>query len=156
MKTKTPEDSRTVLSQVMMPRHASHYGNVHGGEIMKLVDEVAYVAASRHARKNVVTAAIDSLDFRARVYPGDVVTLRAEVIHTGYTSMEIEVSVETERIRTGEVLSVAEAHLVMVALDDEGKPSPVPGLELQTPDEQARYEQAEQRRRARLAGRSSP
>ena len=156
MDKKTPEESRTILSQVMMPRHASHYGNVHGGEIMKLVDEVAYVAASRHARRNIVTAAIDSLDFRSRVYPGDVVTLRAEVTYAGRTSMEIEVKVETERIKTGETLLVAEAHVVMVALDEKGNPTSVPGLEPRTPAEWARYEEAQRRRKVRLPQRYSP
>ncbi|MBC7190451.1 acyl-CoA thioesterase, partial [Candidatus Aerophobetes bacterium] len=99
---KFPSDSVAVLSQVMMPYHASHYGNVHGGVIMKLVDEVAYVAASRHARRNVVTASIDSLDFKNPVHIGDVVTLTATLTFAGRTSMEVEVLVRTERVKTGE------------------------------------------------------
>jgi len=134
----------------MMPHHASHYGNVQGGVIMKLVDEVAYVAASRHARRNVVTASIDSLNFENPVHIGDVVFLRAELTFVGKTSMEIEVRMDTEKIRTGKVLPVATAFLTMVALDKEGKPTPVPQLILQTEEEKKTYEQARVRRNERL------
>jgi len=147
---KTPSNSAAILSQVMMPQHASHYGNVHGGVIMKLVDEVAYVAASRHARRNVVTASIDSLDFKNPVHIGDVVTLRAKLTFVGRTSMEVEVFVETERVKTGETFPVATAYLTMVALDDEGRPTEVPGLVLETQDEERKYEEAKARREERL------
>jgi len=138
------------LSQVMMPHHASHYGNVHGGVIIKLVDEVAYVAASRHARRNVVTASIASLNFENPVHIGDVVTLRAKLTFVGKTSMEIEVHVETEKVKTGEVLPVATAYLTMVALDEKGKPTPVPQLILESEEERKKYEQAKARREQRL------
>lgn len=142
--------SRATISQVMMPHHASHYGNVHGGVIMHLVDEVAYVAASRHARKNVVTASIDSLSFENPVHIGDVVTLKAELTFVGKTSMEIEVHVTTEKVKTGEVLPVATAYLTMVALDEEGKPTPVPQLILETEEEKKKYKQAQIRRQERM------
>ena len=143
-------ESTATLSQVMMPHHASHYGNVHGGIIMRLVDEVAYVAASRHARPNVVTASIDSLDFENPVHIGDVVSLRAELTLVGTTSMEIEVHVDTEKVITGEVLPVAIAFLTMVALDEKGRPAPVPQLILETREERKRWEQAKVRRNERL------
>ncbi len=143
-------DSITTLSQVMMPYHASHYGNVHGGIIMKLVDEVAYVAASRHARRNVVTASIDSLDFENPVHIGDVVSLRAELTFVGKTSMEIEVHVDTEKIKTGQALPVATAFLTMVALDGKGRPTPVPQLILENQEERKKYEEAKVRREQRL------
>ncbi|MFQ5834569.1 MAG: acyl-CoA thioesterase [bacterium] len=147
---KKATESITTLSQVMMPHHTSHYGNVHGGIIMKLVDEVAYVAASRHARRNVVTASIDSLNFENPVHIGDVVSLRAELTLVGKTSMEIEVHVDTEKVMTGEVLPVATAFLTMVALNEKGKPTAVPQLILQTKEERKRYEQAKVRRNERL------
>ncbi|MCD6574399.1 acyl-CoA thioesterase [Candidatus Aerophobetes bacterium] len=150
MEKKTPAESLTILSQVMMPYHASHYGNVHGGIIMKLVDEVAYVAASRHARCNVVTASIDSLDFKHPVRIGDVVTLRAKLVFVGKTSMEVEVHVETERIKTGETLPVATAYLTMVALNEEGHPTPVPQLILETEEERKKYQEAKLRRERKL------
>ncbi|HHF99097.1 MAG TPA: acyl-CoA thioesterase [Candidatus Aerophobetes bacterium] len=149
-KKKTPAESFAILSQVMMPHHANHYGNVHGGVIMKLVDEVAYVAASRHARCNVVTASIDSLDFKNPVHIGDVVTLEAKLTYVGRTSMEVEVHVETEKIKTGETLPVATAYLTMVALDEKGCPTPVPQLVPQTDEEKRKYEEAKFRREERL------
>jgi uncharacterized protein (TIGR00369 family) len=150
IRKKKVTESITTLSQVMMPHHASHYGNVHGGIIMKLIDEVAYVAASRHARRNIVTASIDSLDFENPVHIGDVVSLRAKLTLVGKTSMEIEVHVDTEKVKTGEILPVATAFLTMVALDEKGKPTPVPQLILHTEEERKRYEQAKVRRDERL------
>lgn len=147
---KTPAASTAFLSQVMMPQHASHYGNVHGGVIIKLIDEVAYVAASRHARCNVVTASIDSLDFKNPVHMGDVVTLSAKLTFVGRSSMEIEVYVETERIKTGDVLPVATAYLTMVALDTAGNSVEVPKLFPETEEEKAKYEAAKLRRAKRL------
>ena len=147
---KRPAQSVAVLSQVMTPQHASHYGNVHGGVIVKLVDEVAYVAASRHARCNVVTASIDSLDFKNPVHIGDVLTLRAQLTLVGKTSMEIEVYVETERVKTGETVPVATAYLTMVALDEKGNPTSVPQLILETEKEKTKYREARERRERRL------
>ncbi len=147
---KTVAESATTLSQVMMPRDANHYGNVHGGVIMKLVDDVAYVVASRHARRNVVTASIDSLSFKNPVHIGDVVILKAHLTYVGRTSMEVEVKVDTERLKTGETLPVATAYITMVALDDKGRPTPVPGLLIKTEEEKKRYKEAQIRRKERL------
>ncbi len=133
-----------------MPYHASHYGSVHGGVIMQLVDEVAYVAASRHARRNVVTASIDSFNFENPVRVGDVVSLRAELTFVGKTSMEIEVHVQTEKVMTGEVFPVAAASLTMVALDEIGKPTLVPKLILETEEERRKFQEAKDRREKRL------
>lgn len=149
-KKKTPSQSVAIISQVMMPQHANQYGNVHGGVIMKLVDEVTYVAASRHARCNVVTASIDSLHFQNPVHIGDVVILKAQLMFVGKTSMEIEVYVDTERIKTGEKLPVATAHLTMVALNDAGHPTLVPQLLPETKEEKKKYQQAKLRREQRL------
>ncbi len=147
---KKARESIATLSQVMMPHHASHYGSVHGGVIMQLVDEVAYVAASRHARRNVATVSIDSFSFENPVHVGDVISLRAELTFVGKTSMEIEVHVETEKVITGEVLFVAAASLTMVALDEKGRPTPVPRLILETEEQRKKYEEAVVRREQRL------
>lgn len=148
--SKTVTQSATTLSQVMMPRDANHYGNVHGGIIMKLVDDVAYVVASRHAHRNVVTASIDSFSFKNPVRIGDVVIVKANLTYVGTTSMEIEVNVETERLKTGETFPVATAYLTMVALDEKGCPTPVPKLALQTDVEKRKYQEAQSRQKERL------
>ena len=147
---KMVRESISILSQVMAPKDASHYGNVHGGVIMKLIDEVAFVAASRHSRRNVVTASIDSLSFENPVHVGDLVILRAQINYVGTTSMEIEVNAKTERLKTGEIFPVATAHLTMVALDDEGHPVKVPQLILQTEEEKRKYQEAKSLREERL------
>lgn len=151
MRAQKPMGEATaVLSQVMMPKDASHYGNIHGGVIMKLIDEVAFVVASRHSRRNVVTASIDSLSFKNPVHTGDVVILKAQINYVGTTSMEIEVNVTTERLKTGQILPVATAYLTMVALDEEGHPVEVPQLVPQTEEEKRKYEEAKLRREERL------
>ena len=147
---KPMSESTAVLSQVMMPKDASHYGNIHGGMIMKLIDDVAFVAASRHSRRNVVTASIDSLSFKNPVRIGDVVILKAQITYVGTTSMEIEVNVTTERLKTGEILPVATAYLTMVALDEKGHPAEVPQLVPQTEEERRKYEEGKFRREERL------
>ena len=149
-KQKIVTQSTTTLSHVTMPSDASHYGNVHGGIIMKLIDEVAFVAASRHARHNVVTACIDSLSFKNPVHIGDVIILKATLIYAGKTSMEVEVYVETEQLKTGKILPVAKAYLTMVALNKEGRPTEVPQLILQTEEEKRKYAKAKSRRDLRL------
>ncbi|TET47154.1 acyl-CoA thioesterase, partial [Candidatus Aerophobetes bacterium] len=101
-------------------------------------------------RRNVVTASIDSFSFENPVHVGDVISLRAELTFVGKTSMEIEVHVETEKVITGEVLLVAAASLTMVALDEKGRPTPVPRLILETEEQRKKYEEAVVRREQRL------
>ncbi len=146
-------DSETILAQVMMPSDANSQGNVHGGTIMKLVDTAGGIAAIRHARHRVVTVIMDSMTFLEPVYVGDLVTIRARLTWTGRTSMETEVRVEAENVASGVVTHTSTAYLVYVALDDDGKPCPVPPLELRTDDERAHWQQAEARRAYRLASR---
>src|SRR5439155_399052 len=109
---KTVAGSKTVMSRTMLPSDANPYGNVHGGEVMKLIDAVAGAAATRHARARVVTARIDQLSFLAPVYVGHLVTAKASVNHVGRTSMEVGVRVEAEDMLTGNVVHVASAYLV--------------------------------------------
>ncbi len=142
--------SRITLSQLMHPEHANLLGNVHGGWIMKLVDEAGALACMRHAQRKVVTVAIDSMTFRQPIRIGDLVIINAEVSYTGRTSMEAEVQVLAENPITGEQTHTNTAYLVYVALDDEGRPTPVPQLEVETEEEKSRMQAAEQRQRRRL------
>jgi uncharacterized protein (TIGR00369 family) len=142
--------SRVTISQLMHPEHANLLGNVHGGWIMKLVDEAGALACMRHAQKKVVTVAIDSMTFRQPIKLGDLVILNAEVSYTGHTSMEVEVQVVAENPFTGERSHTNTAYLVYVALDDEGRPTSVPPLQAETEEEKRRMEQAQERQERRL------
>ena len=135
MPKRTVSESQTILSQVMMPMHANHYGSVHGGMILKLVDEAAFVAATKHARKNVVVASMDHIEFRHPVNVGDMLTLTASVLHVGETSMDVEVEIEAEKIKEGKKVRIGSAYLTMVALDEKGKPAKIPGLILETKEQ---------------------
>jgi uncharacterized protein (TIGR00369 family) len=142
--------SRITLSQLMHPEHANLLGNVHGGWIMKLVDEAGALACMRHAQRKVVTVAIDSMLFRQPIRIGDLVIINAEVSYTGHTSMEAEVQVLAENPITGEQTHTNTAYLVYVALDDEGRPTAVPGLKVETEEEKRRMEKAQERQERRL------
>jgi acyl-CoA hydrolase len=128
-------------------------GNVHGGVIMHLCDEVAGIAAVRHSGRRVVTAAMDRMTFRHPVFVGQLVTVKATVNAAWRTSMEVGVRVESENVRSGEVLHTSTAYLTMVALDDDGNPTEVPPLDPETPDEVRRAREAQLRRDNRLAER---
>jgi acyl-CoA hydrolase len=133
---------------------ASLAGFVHGGVIMKLVDNAAGLAAIRHSRGPVVTAAIDEMSFMEPVQLGSLVTVKASLNYVGSSSMEVGVRVETEDILTGERAHTSSAYLVFVALDkDTGKPRDVPRLIAETPDEKRRMREAQIRRETRLARR---
>jgi acyl-CoA hydrolase len=150
---KTPEESAVTLGQLMLPNDANPSGDVHGGEIMKLIDTAAGLAAMRHSRSRSVTVAMDSMTFEAPVHVGDLVHLNALLTWAGRTSMEIEVVVEAENILAGTRRRTSTAYLVYVALDDEGRPRPVPALIPTTDEERARWAAAERRRAVRLGQR---
>jgi uncharacterized protein (TIGR00369 family) len=141
--------SRITISQLMHPEHANLLGNVHGGWVMKLVDEAGALACMRHAQRKVVTVAIDSMVFRQPIRLGDLVIINAEVSYVGRTSMEAEVHVIAENPITGEQTHTNTAYLVYVALDDEGRPTSVPGLLPETEEEKRRMQEAEQRQARR-------
>jgi uncharacterized protein (TIGR00369 family) len=142
--------SRVTLSQLMHPEHANLLGNVHGGWIMKLVDEAAALACMRHAQRKVVTVAIDSMVFRQPIKIGDLIILNAEVTYVGRTSMEAEVQVLAENPITGEQTHTNTAYLVYVALDEDGRPTTVRPLLSETEDEKRKAEAAKERREQRL------
>jgi uncharacterized protein (TIGR00369 family) len=142
--------SRTVISVVMEIEHANNAGYVHGGTIMRLVDTAAGIAAARHARRRVVTAAMDDMSFLSPVYIGDLVTVSAMVNDAHRSSMEVGVRVDVETVPTDEHRRVASAHLVFVGLDESGKPAPVPAVIAESDEEKRRQAQAKVRREQRL------
>lgn len=142
---KCVAESRVMLSTLMNPEHANALGNVHGGVIMKLVDEAGALAAMRHSRSPVVTVAIDSMTFDEPIFVGNMVTLTAELTYAGRTSMEVRISVTAEDPLAGSRTHTNLAYVVYVAIDRQGRPRPVPPLCVETPDEQVRFEQAQAR-----------
>jgi uncharacterized protein (TIGR00369 family) len=145
IKGKPVSASRTTIAQLMQPEHANTHGNVHGGWIMKLVDEAGVLACMRHAQARVVTVAVDQLTFRNPIRIGDLVTLTAEVSYVGHTSMEVQVLVDAENPLTGEKIHTNTAYLVFVALDESENPTPVPPLLLETDEQRKRFEEAKSR-----------
>jgi acyl-CoA hydrolase len=125
-------------------------GNVHGGLILRLCDEVAGIAAVRHSGARVVTAALDRMTFLHPVYVGNLVTVKATVNAAWRSSMEVGVRVEAENVRTGDVTHTSTAYLTMVALDEDGRPLTIPPVEPETADEQRRAREAQLRRDHRL------
>lgn len=150
-KSKYVSESETVLSEVMMPAHANHYGSVHGGTILKLADEAAFVVATKHARANVVLASMDHMVFKHPVNIGDMLNIKARLCYVGRSSMDIEVEIETEKLKEGKILKIGSAHLTMVALDERGRPAEVPGIILKTAEERMKSARAIARRKARLS-----
>ena len=143
--------SQISIAQLMQPEHANSQGDVHGGWIMKLVDEAGALACMRHAQHRVVTVAIDQMVFRQPIRIGDLVILNAEVTYAGHTSMEAEVQVQAENPVTGERTHTNTAYLVYVAMSGDGKPAEIPGLFAETEQEKLRMQQARERQRYRLA-----
>ena len=142
-------DKRTklIMSQVMLPSQANVAGNVHGGEIMKLMDTAAGAVAKKYARGNVVTARVDELQFHLPIFVGALVTLTATVAYVGRTSMEVIVTVEVEDLESDSQPNRAlSAYFTMVALDKGGRPRPLPPLTLDTEEEIKLYEEIKRRR----------
>ena len=134
-----------------MPTDANVLGNVFGGAIMRYMDEIAAIVAWRHAGTNVVTASIDRMNFYAPVYVGNLLILKATVNYVGTTSMEIGVRIEAQDPKTRKGTHTGSCYLTYVALDENGKPTPIPPLLVTTPDEKRRFKQALTRRRLREA-----
>lgn len=150
MPEKRVKDSQITLNQLMLPEDANHMGNVHGGVVMKLVDNTGGLCAMRHAQHQVVTVAIDSMTFYSPVHVGDVLTLNASLNWVGRSSMEVGVRVVAENPLSGECTHTNTAFLVYVALDDKGQPIEVPPLILESDEERRRWADAELRQKRRL------
>jgi acyl-CoA hydrolase len=153
VEARTVAESRSVLVHWMGPTDANSAGFVHGGVVMKRVDEVAGLAAVRHCHRRVVTAAADRMTFLQPIHVGELLTLNASVNAAWTTSMEVGVRVLSENPRTGEVRHTNTAYLTMVAVDDQGRPTSVPALITGSPEEQRREIEAQLRRSNRLAER---
>lgn len=137
------------MTVLMTPDMANFSGNVHGGTILKLLDQVAYACASRYAGRYVVTLSVDQVMFREPIHVGELVSFLASVNYTGRTSMEIGIKVVTEDIRRQTVRHANSCFFTMVALDDARQPAVVPPLVPLSPDQQRRFEAAKVRRQLR-------
>jgi acyl-CoA hydrolase len=137
------------MTVLMTPDMANFSGNVHGGTILKLLDQVAYACAARYAGRYVVTLSVDQVVFREPIHVGELVTFLASVNHTGTSSMEVGIKVLAEEIRTQRTRHANSCFFTMVALDDDRKPVAVAPLEPRTGDERRRFAMAELRRKLR-------
>lgn len=146
--TPLPKRQMT-MTLLMTPDMANFSGNVHGGIVLKLLDQVAYACASRYAGKYVVTLSVDQVMFRQPIHVGEMVTFLASVNYVGRTSMEIGIKVIAENIRTQVIRHANSCFFTMVAVDDDGKPCRVPSFDPCTPDELRRFESAKIRRELR-------
>ena len=143
--------SRAETTHFVLPGATNALGTIFGGTIMHWIDEIAAVAAARHAGGTAVTAAVDALQFLAPIQMGDLVVLKAQVNEAGRTSMEVGVRVEVEDPKTGLRRKTTKAYLTFVAVDGAGRPRPVPALLAETEEDRRRQRGAGERRAQRLA-----
>ena len=140
MNAKSPAESKAELIERMFPSDANPKGNVFGGEILKQIDLVAGLVAQRHCQTNAVTVSIDKVNFLKPVFVGNVLKLNARINYVHKSSMEIEIKVESEDILTGVRTITGTAFVTFVALDENGKPTSVPGLALKTDEDRKKFE----------------
>lgn len=150
MESKSSRESRTIQASLVLPSDTNNHGTIFGGAMMAYIDEVAAIAAMRHSRKSVVTASIDSIDFLSPAKMGHSVCLDAFVVSTGKSSMEVFVKVISEDLMTGERQLTATSFLTFVALDENGKPTPVPQIIPETEEEARLLESAKERKQMRM------
>ena len=154
MDSNIDKKSKIHLAQLMMPEHANPAGNVHGGTIMKIIDNAALIAATRYTHSNCVTASVDKIDFITPVYVGNLVIAYTSLNYTSRKSIEIGVRIEAECLLSGVRTHVASAYLTFVALDKNDKPFEVPPFIPETEEEKRRNKEAITRRKHRLSTRS--
>lgn len=152
---KPPRASQVEMTELVLPNDTNLLGNLLGGRLMHWIDIAGAMAASRHSNRVVATVALDSLDFRHPARMGELVILKAKLTWVGRTSMEVTVKAYAENIKTGSVILTNKAYLTFVALDNEGRPTPVPMLIPETEEEKKDYIEAELRRNERLKKRLS-
>lgn len=150
--SKKVSESLTEQQYLIRPAHINHYGRLFGGELLKWIDELAGIVAQRHCNANITTAAIDNLQFKAPVYEGQMVVLVGKVTYTGKSSMEIRVDSYTEDL-DGIRRIINRAYLVMVAIDENGKPLEVPEIIPETEEQKMEYEAAIKRKEMRTVRR---
>ena len=147
---KTPDESKAEVIIRMFPSDANPAGNVFGGAILKHIDMVAGIVAQRFSQTNAVTVSMDKISFLKPVFVGNVLFVKARVNYVQKSSMEIEVNVEAEDIAKGTRVHTGNAYVTFVALDDNGKPTTVPTLRIDNPDEQKRFDEGKIRMERRL------
>jgi acyl-CoA hydrolase len=153
--SKSPVETFTEMVQVVLPNDANPLGFILGGTVMHLIDIAGAIACHRHTRSLLVTAAVDGLQFLHPIKVGDLIILRACVTAAWTTSLEVEVEVFSEEILTGVRRMTSRAYLTFVAIDREGQRLKIPGLILETPEQQRRAAEAELRRAERLKARQA-
>ncbi len=141
--------SRTIQSKLVLPPDTNHLGTIFGGKVVAYIDEIAAICAMKHANTTVVTASIDSVDFVSSARAGDVLELEAVVSSTGRSSMEVYIVVKSMNLHTGEWELTTESFVTMVALDENNKPTPVPGVFPETEEEKSLFETGPARREHR-------
>ncbi len=149
--TRSPDESASEITEFMLPGDVNNLGHIFGGVLLSMVDRAAAVTAMRHARQPCVTVSINQVDFKEPIYAGELVVCSARVTYVGRTSMEIGVRVVTEHPMTGHQRHTNDCFLTFVAIDENHRPSPVPGLELTTDEDKERFEDGKLRRENREA-----
>ncbi len=143
---KSIADSMVTITELMTPDKANFGGKIHGGHLLSLLDKVAYVCSGKHSEGYCVTVSVDTVDFLHPIEVGDLLHLHASVNYTGKTSMVIGIKVVAENLRAKTVRHTNTSYITMVAVDDNGKPRPVAGLILNTPNEIRRFYEAKSRK----------
>ncbi len=158
METRTPSDSKTILTDLVLPSETNPLNNLFGGELLARMDRAASIAARRHSRRIVVTASVNHVAFNKTVPLGSVVTVQAKVSRAFKTSMEIYIDVWTEDRESGICSRANEAIYTFVAVDEQGQPVPVPQLNPESTEEKERYDAALRRKQLSLvlAGKMQP
>jgi acyl-CoA hydrolase len=150
MEPKSVTESAAEFNHLVLPQDTNALGTIFGGRVMEWVDIAAAIVATRHCRRVAVTASMDALNFINPIKLGDIVILKASINFTHKTSMEVGVRIESEDPRTGQRCQTASAYLTFVALDDQGKPTPVPPVRCDTSEEKRRFEEGKRRREERI------
>ncbi|MFO1519950.1 MAG: acyl-CoA thioesterase [bacterium] len=150
MEMKSVSESSAEFTHLVLPPDINTVGTVFGGKVMEWIDIAGAIVATRHCRRAAVTASVDALNFISPLRLGDIVILKAAVNFVGKTSMEIGVRIEAEDPRTGDRRHTVSAYSTFVGVDESGKPSPVPGLVCNSPEERRRYEEGKARREERM------
>ena len=151
-----PLNHELYMSVLMTPDMANFIGNVHGGDLLKMLDQVAYACASRYSGSYVVTLSVDQVMFREPIYVGELVTFAASINYVGRTSMEVGIRVEAEDVRARTIRHTNSCYFTMVAIDDNGKPTPVPTLEIKNTMQQCRFDAGLARKELRMQSSHRP
>lgn len=142
--------SRTIQTKLVLPPDTNHLGTIFGGTVLAYIDEIAAITAMRHSGTAVVTASIDKVNFLSSARVGDILILEGIVIATGRTSLEVYVKVECQHLQTGEKTTTTTAILTMVAVNEDGRPTPVRGIIPETEEEKMLFESAQERKHKRM------